>query len=239
MEPLAAAGFRVLAPDLRGYGRSPKPAGIRPYEVDRVAADVVALADGPLRVVGHDWGGVVAWRVAARHPSRVERLVVANAPHPAVWPRVALRTPSQLRKSSYMALFQLPRLPERMLSRDGFAALRGALTETSRPGTFSATDLERYVEAWSQPGALSAMLAYYRALPLSLASRAGRPERILAPTLLLWGARDAFLERALAPASLALCDRGELQYFEEATHWVHLEEPEAFGAALLRFLGPA
>jgi len=235
MAPLAAAGLRVLAPDMRGYGRSEKPSGLRAYALDALAADVVGLAEGPLRVVGHDWGGVVAWHVAARHPARVERLVIANAPHPAVWAGIVARRPSQFLKSTYVGFFQIPWAPERLLRANDFAAMRRALTSTSRPGTFSQADLDRYAEAWAQPGALTAMLNYYRALPFSLAGRGGST-RIAAPTLVLWGARDQFLERENATASAALCDQGEVRFFKDATHWLHLEEPEAFTAALLGFL---
>ena len=235
--PLAAAGLRVVAPDLRGYNLSDKPPGIDAYAPDTLAADVLGLMDAygctKARVVGHDWGGIVAWWTAAKHPGRVERLAILNAPHPDAWSRRVRRSLGQTLRSTYAALFQLPRLPELMLRADGFAALRRALTGSARPDAFRPGELDRYVEAWSQPGALTAMLNYYRALRR-------RPQaplpRIAPPTLVLWGAHDVALQRALAREGLALCDRGGGLFLERATHWVHLEEPEAVNAALAAFM---
>lgn len=235
--PLAAAGLRVVAPDLRGYNLSDKPPGIDAYAPDTLAADVLGLMDAygrtKARVVGHDWGGIVAWWTAAKHPGRVERLAILNAPHPDAWSRRVRRSPGQALRSTYAALFQLPRLPELMLRADGFAALRRALTGSARPDAFRPGELDRYVEAWSQPGALTAMLNYYRALRRR--PRAPLP-RIAPPALVLWGAHDVALQRALAREGLALCDRGGGVFLERATHWVHLEEPEAVNAALAAFM---
>ena len=234
--PLAAAGLRVVAPDLRGYNLSDKPPGIDAYAPDMLAADVLGLMDAygrtKARVVGHDWGGIVAWWTAAKHPGRVERLAILNAPHPDAWSRRVRRSPGQALRSTYAALFQLPRLPELMLRADGFAALRRALTGSARPDAFRPGELDRYVEAWSQPGALTAMLNYYRALRRR--PRAPLPH-IAPPALVLWGAHDVALQRALAREGLALCDRGGGVFLERATHWVHLEEPEAVNAALTAF----
>ncbi|HEX2553184.1 MAG TPA: alpha/beta hydrolase [Microvirga sp.] len=234
---LAEAGCRVVVPDQRGYNLSDKPRGVRAYGLDRLAADVVALADAcgrrTFHVVGHDWGGLVAWWVATRHPERVERLGILNAPHPEVVGPYARAHPSQARKSAYVAWFQLPWLPEWSLARRGFAALRRALRGSSRRGTFPDADLAVYDAAWAQAGALTGMLNWYRALR----HRPSAPGvRIAAPTLLIWGEGDLFLERGLAEASLALCDRGEAAWFETATHWVHLEEAEAVNARLVAFL---
>jgi pimeloyl-ACP methyl ester carboxylesterase len=209
---------------------------VRAYALDALAEDVLALAPGPLRVVGHDWGGIIGWHLATRHPARVERLVIANAPHPAAWAGVLARRPSQLLKSTYVGFFQLPGIPEALLRAREFAAMKRALETSSRPGTFSPADLARYAEGWAQPGALTAMLNYYRALPLSLAGSRSAPARVAAPTLVLWGALDAALDRENASAAAALCDQAEVRYFEEATHWVHLEEPERVTDALLGFL---
>ena len=154
---LAAAGHRVVVPDQRGYATSDKPEGIDAYRGVRLAGDVVGLADAlgidRFRLVGHDWGGVVAWATAALHPGRVERLAVLNAPHPDTWGLYALTHPTQALRSAYVGLFQLPRLPEALLSAGRHRALRRSLLESSRPGTFTEADLDRYVEAWSKPGA--------------------------------------------------------------------------------------
>lgn len=235
--PLATAGFRVASPDQRGYNLSAKPAGVRAYDLDILAADIVGLADALGRdrvsLVGHDWGGIVAWWAASRHPDRVERLGVLNAPHPAVARPYLLRHPGQLLRSWYVGFFQIPGVPEALLRADDHAALRRSLQGTSRPGTFTAAELDAYAEAWSEPGALTGMVNWYRALPRF---RAEGGARVAAPTLLLWGVRDRFLEIGLAEESLALCDRGRLVRFENATHWVHLEEPDAINEALIAFL---
>jgi pimeloyl-ACP methyl ester carboxylesterase len=236
---LVAAGLRVAVPDQRGYNLSDKPRGARSYGLDTLAGDVVALADvyGRQRfhLVGHDWGGLVAWWAASRHPQRIERLVILNAPHPAVAGAYARRHPSQLLKSSYVGFFQLPLLPERMLAQDGFARMCRALRGSSRRGTFSDDDLARYRHAWAQPGALTGMLNWYRALRY----RPTMPNpRVNAPTLLLWGVRDRFLERGLAEASLALCQAGRPVWFEQATHWLHLEEANDVTDEMVEFLSP-
>jgi pimeloyl-ACP methyl ester carboxylesterase len=240
--PLAERGYRVVVPDQRGYDLSDKPSGVAAYALDNLVADVVGLADAygrdSFNLAGHDWGGVVAWGTAIRHPERVARLVVMDAPHPDVWARQALRHPTQLLRSLYVAFFQLPRLPEALLRARNFAPLRRALTTTSRPGVFAPEDLDRYVAAWSQPGALTAMLNYYRALRRRPTVGA-TPARVRPPTLVVWGGRNAFLERHLFKASLDLCDRGAGLFLDDASHWVHLEEAKTVTAALLRFLDDA
>ncbi|HEY8601052.1 MAG TPA: alpha/beta fold hydrolase [Thermomicrobiales bacterium] len=235
---LAAAGFRVVAPDGRGYNLSEKPSGVRPYALDRLGADVVGLiaAQGHDRaiVVGHDWGAVVAWWVATRHPSWVARLAILNVPHPAIIQPYLRRHLSQLLRSWYVFFFQLPWLPEastRLANwRAGVRALRGS----SRPGTFSDADLERYREAWSQPGAFTAMINWYRAL-VRYPPAFGSP-RVTPPTLILWGRHDAFLEPELAELSLNLCADGRLIMLE-TTHWVQHEAAERVNRELIGFFG--
>ncbi len=237
LRPLAALGYRVVAPDQRGYGDSDKPSGSASYRLDVLADDVVALAAAighdTFSLVGHDWGGIVAWRVASDHPDRVERIAILNAPNLDIVSRHLLKSPSQLVKSTYVALFQLPWLPERMLSAMNYALLAGALTSSSRPGTFGVDELASYRDAWSRPGALTAMLDWYRALP-GLPRRA--PVRIRAPTLIVWGDRDGALDASLAEDSLALCDRGRVRHIADATHWVHHERVVEVNDLLSSFL---
>jgi len=151
IEPLAAGGLRVAAPDQRGYGLSDKPRAIRDCGLGILVNDVLALASAlgheRFSIVGHDWGGVVAWQLAARHPERVERMVILNAPHPATVRRHALRHPTQLLRSSYVAFFQVPVIPEVALQTNDFAGLSMALTESSLPRTFNEEDLRRYKDA--------------------------------------------------------------------------------------------
>ena len=238
MAPLAEAGLRILAPDQRGYNLSDKPAGVAAYTLDRLADDVLGLADALGRerflVVGHDWGGVVAWHLAGRNPERISRAVILNAPHPATLWRYARRHPSQLLKSWYVAYFQLPRLPELTLRAGGFWALSRVLRRSSRPGIFPGAELAGYREAWAQPGALTAMLNWYRALRLDAGSLPAT--RIRVPVRVIRGDQDAFLDRGLAEAGIALCDRGEVFHRRLATHWVQHEEPEAINRMLTDFL---
>ncbi len=235
--PLAAAGFRVVVPDQRGYNLSDKPPGIAAYHLDRLAADVIALADAcgfeRVRVVGHDWGGLTAWWTASRHPGRIERLAILNAPHPGIVGAYARRHPGQWLRSAYVGFFQIPGLPERRLTADRGRTLRRALAATSRPGTFTEADLDRYAEAWLRPGAMRAMLDWYRAL--ARLPRDPAP-RVRMPALILWGMQDHALQSGLAEASLALCDDGRLVWHPRATHWLPHEEPEAVNTELLAFL---
>lgn len=237
---LAAAGYHVWAPDQRGYNRSDKPAGIAAYGIETLAADVVALieASGHDRVylVGHDWGAAVAWWVAGTHPERLHKLAILNVPHPAVMQRTVWRNPRQLRKSWYIFFFQLPWLPEWSLRRRDFTNLIRALKGSSRPGTFGPAELAVYRQAWAQPGALTAMLNWYRAAARQQ-RRMKRLGRIRVPTLMIWGVRDIALDRSLAEPSIALCDDGRLVFREEATHWVQHEEPETVNRLLLDFFG--
>ena len=235
--PLAQAGLRLVVPDQRGYNLSDKPAGIAAYHLDRLAADVIALADAcgfaRFRLVGHDWGGLVAWWAASLYPDRVERLAILNAPHPGIFGAYLRRHPGQLLRSYYVGIFQVPVLPERRLTAHDGRVLRRAMAGTSRPGSFPPQDLERYAEAWGHPGAMTAMLNWYRAL-VRLPRRPA--PRVRASTLILWGRRDHALQPGLAEASLDLCDDGRIVWFPDATHWVQHDAAAGVTAALLQFL---
>lgn len=237
IQPLADAGFRVVVPDLRGYNRSDAPQEVAAYRLDMLAADVVELARAlkieRFDLIGHDWGGVIGWWVAARHPDRLRRLVIMDAPHPDVWMAQALKHPTQAIRSSYAAFFQLPWVPEATLGAFDFAGLRALVQGSAKPDTFERGALDRYVEAWTRPGRFTAMLNYYRAL-----RRWGStaPARIAAPALVLWGGEDGFLEEHVAHASVAQCDDARLEILADATHWLHLEQPERASALILDHL---
>ena len=237
--PLAQAGLRLIVPDQRGYNLSDKPEGLAAYHLDRLAGDVVALADAcgidRFRLVGHDWGGLVAWWTASRHGCRVERLAILNAYHPAVFGPYLRRHPGQWLRSAYAGFFQVPKLPEARLTADGGRVLRAALVRTSRPNAFPDADLDRYAEAWLRPGAMTAMLHWYRAVARL---EQGPSQRVTPPTLILWGRRDHALQPGLAEASLALCDQGRIAWLPEATHWIQHDAPDAVNAALAAFLRP-
>jgi pimeloyl-ACP methyl ester carboxylesterase len=234
---LAEAGYHVIAPDQRGYHISDKPRKIREYKLDTLVADVVGIIDDAdadeASIVGHDWGGVVAWRLAQTRPDRVSRLAVLNAPHPEAMRKAIWSDGAQRRKSRYMFLFQLPWIPERRLTRNLYAALRDALEASARPGTFSEEDLDRYLEAWAAPGAITGMLNWYRAMRFPAKASQGKVDP---PTLLIWGLEDRFLGESLIDASLAHCRDGRALRVPDATHWVQHEQPEQVNTALLEFL---
>ncbi len=172
---LAEAGYRVWAPDQRGYNLSAKPAGVRAYDIDQLARDVLGLIDATgqqqVRLVGHDWGAAVAWWVAGKYPERLHKLAILNVPHLSVMFGTLWRSWAQMRKSWYIFFFQLPRLPEASLRRNGWTNAIRALKGSSRRGTFTPEQIEQYRQAWSQPGAITGMINWYRA--------AGRTQRKL------------------------------------------------------------
>lgn len=240
MPALAAAGYHVWAPDQRGYNRSDKPAGVDAYRIDTLAQDIVGLIEASGReqvyLVGHDWGAAVAWWVAGNYPARVKKLAILNVPHPAVMRRAVLEDAEQRQRSWYIFFFQLPWLPEQSLAREGYTNLMRALKGSSRRGTFTDDDIAAYRQAWSQPGAVRAMLNWYRAAVRGQA-RPVALGRITVPTLMIWGARDTALSRSMAQPSIELCDNGRLVFLEEASHWVQHEEPAQVNQLLLDFLG--
>ncbi|WP_437594422.1 alpha/beta fold hydrolase [Sorangium sp. So ce1000] len=239
---LVEAGYRVIAPDMRGYNLSDKPKGVAAYALPELTADVAALiqasgAERAAAVVGHDWGGGVAWAFAMRYPALLERLVILNSPHPE---RLfsAFRTARQLRKSWYMFFFQLPKVPELAARKNDFALLRASVkNDPRRPGAMSDEDLARYIEAWSQPGALTAMINYYRAL-FRPGSRRGktRPPRVDTPVLVIWGEHDRHLGAELAAPNPALVPNARVARVPDASHFVHYDRPEKVNQLLLEFL---
>ncbi|MFC1920019.1 alpha/beta fold hydrolase [Chloroflexota bacterium] len=236
---LAAAGYRVWAPDQRGYNLSEKPDGIAPYTLDELAADVIGLMDAAGQekafLVGHDWGAAVAWRVAAKYPERLARMVAINVPHGTVMLENLRRNPRQMLKSWYMFFYQLPWLPETLARLRDWRAPAKLMRLCSRLGTFTDEDLDAYRQAWSQPKAYTSMINWYRALMQKPSPPMANP-RITVPTLLILGTQDRFLVREMAQPSIDLCDDGRLVFFEEATHWVHHEEADRVNELIDTFL---
>ncbi|HSR41717.1 MAG TPA: alpha/beta hydrolase [Longimicrobiales bacterium] len=249
---LAAAGYRAVAPDLRGYAASDKPEGIESYRLDLLGGDVVGLLDtlGAERahLVGHDWGGALAWWVAAHHPDRVSRLTVVNAPHPLAMRR-ALRGPAQLLRSWYVLLFQVPGLPERLFRAFDYELVERIMRrDIRRRDVLHETDFLRYADALSRPDALRSMLHWYRAafreglrglMPWArrrIPVRAGA-WRVEAPTLVVWGERDPWL----GPGLLRDLERWVpdllVERIAHGGHWVHVEAWERVNRTLLWFLG--
>jgi epoxide hydrolase 4 len=245
ISPLAEAGFRVWAPDQRGYNQSDKPPRVRDYTLDRMAADTIGLIDAAgsqqAILVGHDWGGAVAWWVAQNFPERVARLVIINVPHPLVMRRLLRTSPRQMLRSWYMFAIQIPGLVEWGARRNGWRELYQGMQSSSLPGTFGDAEFEAYRAAWSQPGAdasqpdsITTMLHWYRAMFRYGAARPKR-DRIEPPTLILWGRRDKFIGPEGAELSLAMCERGELAAFPDNTHWLQHERPEEVVSRIVEF----
>jgi pimeloyl-ACP methyl ester carboxylesterase len=224
---LHAAGLRTLAPDQRGYSPSARPAGRSAYRLRELAGDVLAMLDGAglgsAHVVGHDWGGIVGWALAAWHPERVRTLTAISVPHPAAMAR-ALVTSDQALRSWYKALFQIPFLPERLLLAGGAEPLRRSLLRGGLPRD----RCEHYVDRMREPGALAAAIAWYRALPLDAGDAVGT---VRVPTLHLWSTGDAFLGRAAIEATHRFVDAPyRLEVLAGVTHWIPELAPERTAA---------
>jgi pimeloyl-ACP methyl ester carboxylesterase len=210
-------GLRTLAPDQRGYSPMARPHGRKQYMLRETAGDVVALLDAAgldsAHVVGHDWGGMVAWALGAWHPDRVRTLTALSVPHPAAMAK-AMVTSDQLLRSYYIGVFQLPVLPERlMLARDG-RALRGML----RSGGLSREAAAHYVARMQEPGALSGALGWYRAMPFGARDRVGT---VRVPTLHVWSTGDTFLGRAGIEATSRFVEAPyRLEILDGVSHWI-------------------
>jgi pimeloyl-ACP methyl ester carboxylesterase len=239
---LARAGYHVLVPDQRGYNRSDAPADVAAYDLTHLVADALAILEAhdaeQAHVVGHDWGAVVAWALAAWHPERVRQLGILNVPHPAVFQETLRSSLDQLRRSWYILFFQIPQFPEWLLSRNHHNALIRMLVGSGQRGTFSDDDLGAYRRAWLRSG-VGPMLHWYRAA----ARRAvfgGRPVgRIMPETLVIWGAKDVALSQRMARPSVAMCENGRLNVIDDATHWVQHDAAGRVNRLLLAHLDAA
>ena len=231
---------QAVAPDMRGYNLSTKPAALDQYEMRHLVEDLRALAEhlGHRRfvLVGHDWGGAVAWAFAIKHPDRLEKLVIVNAPHPAVFARELRQNPEQQKASEYMLAFRSEKA-EALLSADDFSVLQQrVLGPLLAGGHLTEADRRAYVEAWAQPGALTGGLNYYRAARVGPPSREGTPASgtvgelggdttVRVPTLVIWGERDT----ALLTGNLDGLERHvpdlTIRRVPDGTHWVIHEHP--------------
>src|SRR6266702_8646033 len=242
IKPLAAAGFRVVAPDMRCYNLSSKPDGVAAYDTDHLTADIAGLihergAESAL-LVGHDWGGSVAWATAMSHPEVVDRLAILNAAHPRKLSE-GLHHPGQLRKSWYFFFFALPGLPESVVHANNWHFFRHFLDD-AKPA-YTSQEIERYIEAWSQPGAATGMINYYRSslrTPPKKAEAAIQP--IKAPTMVIWGQGDRFLgEDLAAPDRDDVPNLDRVERLPDASHWVHHDEAERVNQLLVDFFASA
>lgn len=248
--PDLARDFRVVAPDQRGFGASDKPEGVENYRTDRIVEDLIALADalglGRFTLVGHDWGGAVAWLAALRHPSRIERLVIVNAPHPYVFQKSLIDDPAQRAASQYMNAFRNPAMEsgiEAMGLETFFAKTFASHADVSG---LSAEEKQAYLDDWARPGALTAMLNWYRASDIfvpQVGEEADPPiwttlafPDIVVPTLVVWAMKDV----ALLPVQLEglhnLVEDLRIVAVPDAGHFVPWEKPESVIAAIRDFI---
>lgn len=236
---LVGAGCRVIIPDQRGYNLSDKPKGIYSYRIEELTRDIVGLIDEleyeKVNLIGHDFGALVAWMLAVKHPERLHRLGIINVPHPAVMWRFLRRDFEQMRRSWYALFFQLPWLPEMILRAGNWRVASSGLRRSGRDNAFTDEDIEKYREAWSQPGAMTSMLNWYRAAARYLPDITNSMQ-VSVRTLILWGVQDFALSRRMARPSLDYCEDGNLIFFPDATHWVQREESDEVNRRLLEFV---
>lgn len=236
---LAERGFRVVAPDMRGYNLSDKPPGVGSYRIESLVGDLRELVEhfggGRAHVVGHDWGGIVAWYFAMAHPLLLDRLAILNSPHPQRY--VRSMSPRQMMRSWYIGFFQVPWLPERFLARNDFDALRKLFRYgPSDRDALSDDDIERYVEAARRSDDLRYPINYYRALFRPNPLPALRWRAIERPVQVIWGEEDRALGPELAAPDPAWVPHLELHRLPDASHWVQQDEPDRVNELLTSFL---
>lgn len=228
LSALAHAGFRAVAPDLRGYGDSPKPKGIDAYRPSEIVGDVAELIESlssvPVVVVGHDWGAVMAWYLAMTRPDLVRKLVILNVPHPAAIARELGRSRSQRLKLIYQLFFQLPLLPELFMRVFGRLLLRKA-------GRITREEAAGYAKQWS----LTPMLNYYRALRRSRGSLEKMYRRIDAPVLIIWGAREPVFNAATLENLDAWLTNVRIERVPRASHFVQHDQRARVNELLIEF----
>jgi pimeloyl-ACP methyl ester carboxylesterase len=240
---LAAAGFRAVAPDLRGYNLSDKPRGVAAYRIEALLADLVGLVERlgegekKAHVVGHDWGGAFAWYAPLFFPDRLLSLTLLNAPHPLAFRRELKTSAAQRRKSSYVLFFQLPWLPERRIRAGNFAILEKMLRrDPVSLGAFTDEDIRLYKEALARPGSLTAAVNYYRAALRFPPRVRGRKWPDDLRTLLVWGERDRYLGPGLLEGLDRWVPRLTVERIPDASHWVQADAPARANEILIRFL---
>ncbi|MEM9537148.1 MAG: alpha/beta hydrolase [Cyanobacteria bacterium P01_E01_bin.45] len=238
--PEFARHYTVVALDLRGYNDSDRPRKASAYQLEALIADVrgaiAALGYDRCILLGHDWGGALAWSVAYAHPALVEKLIVMNFPHPAKF-AAGLRTPWQLLKSAYILWFQLPLFPELLLSANNYRGVAATFADINRYNPdFTTADIDRFRAAASKPGAIRAMLNYYRNLfegPI-FQDEWGRLD---VPTCMIWGEGDKAFGKELTYDTERFVSSLQLQYVPEAAHWVQLDRPDVVNRLVSQYLG--
>lgn len=249
--PEFARDHHAVAPDMRGVNLSAKPDGVKAYHVTQQTNDLRALmrhlGHDRCVLVGHDWGGACAWHFASQHPAEIEKLVIVNAPHPVMFARELRRNAAQRKASDYMALFRLDKA-ERVLAEDDFRRLAYFFREWGGAGGArpDGATLAIYKEAWTQPGALTASLNYYRASPLypatppeSVPELRAQDFMVRVPTLVIWGDSDTALLPELLDGLGECVPDLRLEHIREGSHWVVHEFPDKVTSLIRDFLGKA
>jgi len=237
--PVFAQQYRVVAPDLRGYNDSDKPEALSAYTVSELVQDVHGVITGlgydRAILVGHDWGGAIAWNMAYAYPALIERLIVLNMPHPAQF-IAGLGNPQQLLRSSYIFLFQLPLLPELLLQWDDYRAIERAFRGMAvNPSVFTDADIEAYKNAFAKPGVATAALNYYRNLGQPLLGDRQWPVLDI-PTLMIWGEQDTALGKELTYGTEQYVRHLQIRYIPDTSHWVQQEKPDLVNQFMQEFL---
>jgi len=235
-----ASDYHVVAVDLRGYNDSDKPESQSAYQMSEFIEDVKGVITGlgyeDCILVAHDWGGAIAWNFAYAYPAMVEKLIVLNIPHPAKFAE-GLKTPQQLQKSWYIFAFQLPWLPELLFQANDYQAIKEAFTGMAINKTaFSPADLQAYRDAAAKPGALTAMINYYRGIFSSLFSEPRQWGILDIPTLTIWGEEDTALGKELTYGTEAYVRDWQIKYIPNCSHWVQQEQPELVNTYIREFL---
>ncbi len=241
---LAAAGYHAVAPDLRGYGDSDRPPAVDDYLAPKLVGDIMglirALGHESAHIVGHDWGGGLAWGLAGNLPAAVRSLTILNAPVGVVSARLRREDAAQRAKSWYMLLFQFPGVAETWLSADDFANFRAFVFDTAAPEAFPPQEREVYVAALKKDGALTAALNWYRANmpPASWLRDPPDPPPVTAPTMIIWGEADAYMDPILLERSAATVTGPlRIERLPGVSHWVQQEAPDRVNELLIDFLG--
>ena len=237
---LAGHGWHAVAPDLRGYGGTTRPTGREAYRLPHLVSDTAAIFDalGARRrlLIAHDWGAVIAWQFALQQTRALDGLIIMNVPHPAVFQRVLRSSPRQIARSWYVFFFQLPVLPELMLGAAGARAVGRAFSDMAvDKSAFPPEVLAHYREAASEPGALTAMINYYRANLAGLAARRETP-KLETPTLMVWGEQDSALGLELTEGYGPYVTDFTLRRLPGVSHWVQQEAPDRVNAAMGEWL---
>ena len=233
--------YHVVAIDLRGYNDSDKPEALSAYQMSELIADVRGVINGlgyeDCILVAHDWGGAIAWNFAYEYPEMIEKLIVMNCPHPAKFIE-GLKTPAQLQRSWYIFFFQLPFLPELLFQANNYQAIASAFREMAvDKSAFTTEDLNAYQKAAAKPGALTAMINYYRANFKIPPDNLAKDWQILnLPTLMIWGEEDTALGKELTYGTEAYVSNLELKYIPNCSHWVQQEQPDLVNQYMEEFL---